>query len=108
MAELDPGLNIRLAADRPGGGSTFVELEDDHGNSVRIGKATTDLDGTWSIRITADDLAGLPAPKQCEARTPTRWKWPCVHRAGHDSAHRALIPGGTYSWHDPHPALEDR
>lgn len=101
MTELAPGMNICLAADQPGGGSTFVEIEDDHGHSVRIGNATHHDDGTWSIRITAADLAALPAPKQCEAHTPTRWNWPCVHPAGHDSAHRALIPGGTYTWHDP-------
>lgn len=101
MAELAPGLNIRLQDGLPGGGSAFVEIEDDTGHSIKIGKVTRYLGGTWSIRITADDIAALPAPKQCAALTPTRWNWPCVHRAGHDSAHRALIPGGTFSWHDP-------
>ena len=101
MPELAPGLNIRLAHGHPNGTTAFVEIEDDHGRSISIGRISRHPDGTWSIRITADDLAGLPAPKPCPARTPSRFAWPCVHPAGHDSAHRALIPGGTFSWHDP-------
>lgn len=97
--ELTPGLNIRLAADQPDGMSTFVEIEDDHGQSIRIGKITRHDDDTWTIRVTADDIAKLPPPKPCDARSPGRWQWPCVHPSGHDSAHRADIPNGTFSWH---------
>jgi hypothetical protein len=101
VADLAPGMHIRLQDGLPGGGSAFVEIEDDHGNSIKIGKVTRYLGGTWSIRITAEDIAKLPPPKPCDARSPGRWQWPCVHAAGHDSAHRANIPCGHFGWHDP-------
>lgn len=101
MPELEPGLNIRLAADQPGGGSTFVEIEDDHGQSIKIGKVTRHDDDTWSIRITAADIAALPAPKPCPASTPSKFSFPCNKAAGHDGTHTADIPCGRFSWHDP-------
>lgn len=67
MPELAPGLNIRLA-DMIGGCSVFVEIEDDNGHSITAGTVTRGPDSTWSIRLTAADLAALrPAaePNAC-------------------------------------------
>lgn len=99
MSDLAPGINLRLHSEGDGA-STFVEIEDDHGRGVKVGTMTRGDDGDWCIRITAADVAKQPAPAQCAARTPTKFQFQCVHRAGHDCAHRADLGNGTYSWHD--------
>lgn len=68
MPELAPGLNIRLQDGLPGGGSAFVEIEDDNGQSIKIGTTTRGPNSTWLIRLTAADIAALrPAaePNAC-------------------------------------------
>ena len=52
-------INIILQADEKSPSSSFVEIEDDEGRSVRIGTASPpDNDGTglWSIRITPEEI----------------------------------------------------
>lgn len=69
MTDLVPGINLRLHSEGDGT-SSFVEIEDDHGRSIKVGTVTHGADGDWCIRITAADIDELPTHDRAAAREP--------------------------------------
>lgn len=59
------GINIVFDGPPSHDGGRFVEVEDDEGNSVRVGEWAEDPrpghEGLWRLRITLADLMGLGA-----------------------------------------------
>lgn len=49
-------INIILQEDKFDGSNIFVEIEDDKGNSVKIGEVIQGKKGLWTIRIRPEDI----------------------------------------------------
>lgn len=71
MTDLTPGINLRLHSEGDGS-STFVEIEDDHGRSIKVGTVTRGDGGAWCIRITAADIDELPTHDRAAAAQEPR------------------------------------